>query len=164
MFGRTIRVKLTLHPQTAAGQELLDLARQLLKGIPTQEEATKWIKQLELWHEHYESFIRERTSRPNPKPRQRKWWYTHGRLRSAYYQLNKLVQDNQLFTYLDEDLMKQTNQPIPRTTNYVEGGINSQIRTLLKHHRGMQQTHQQRLVDWYLYSRTKDQKPPRNFL
>ena len=33
---QNIRVKLTLHPQTLAGQELLDLARELLRGIATQ--------------------------------------------------------------------------------------------------------------------------------
>ena len=160
---QNIRIKLTLNPQTEAGRELLQLAKELLKGIPTNEQASDWIQRLELWHEHYESFIRERTTRVDPQPRQRHWWYTHGRLRSAYYQLHKLAQDNQLFTYLDDELLKQTGQPIPRTTNYIEGGINSQIRTLLKHHRGMNQNHQQRLVDWYLYGRTNDQKPPRNF-
>ena len=80
---------------------------------------------------------------------------------SAYRQLDKLLKDKQLFTYLETDLTKEL---IPRTTNYVEGGINSQLRTKLKLHRGMSEEHQRRLVEWYLYSRTKDQKPPRNFL
>ncbi len=44
------------------------------------------------------------------------------------------------------------------------GGINSQLRTKLKLHRGMNEEHQRRLVEWYLYSRTNNQKPPRNFL
>ena len=67
-------------------------------------------------------------------------------------------------TYLDEELLNKTRQLIPRTTDYVEGGINSQLKEKLRLHRGLNQTHQQRLVDWYLYSRTKDQKPPRNVL
>jgi hypothetical protein len=158
---QNIRVKLTLHPQTEAGQELLQLAKELLKGITTKEQAALWEQRLATWHACYESFIRERTNVVDPKPRQRKWWYTHGRIRSAYYQLNKLLQDNQLFTYLETDL---TDEPIPRTTNYVEGGINSQLKEKLKLHRGLNQTHQQRLVDWYLYGRTNDPKPPRNVL
>ena len=105
--------------------------------------------------------IKARTYAINPNPSQRKWWYTHRGLRSAYRQLDKLLKDNQLFTYLEPDL---TTELIPRTTNYVEGGINSQLRTKLKLHRGLNQTHQQRLVEWYLYTRTKDQKPPRNCL
>jgi len=157
---QNIRLKLTLHPLTEAGRELLQLTRDLWQ-VNTTEQATSWKKQLEAWHVRYESFIRERTNVIDPRPRQRKWWYTHGRIRSAYYQLHKLVEDNQLFTYLETDLI---NEPIPRTTNYVEGGINSQLRTKLKLHRGMNEEHQRRLVEWYLYSRTEDPKPPRKFL
>lgn len=109
----------------------------------------------------YGDFIRERTYADNPRLGQRKWRYTHERLRSAYRQLAKLVRDEQLFSYLDEQLLQQANQPIPRTTNYVEGGINSQLRTKLKLHRGMSKEHQRRLVEWYLYSRVESQKPTR---
>jgi hypothetical protein len=157
---QNIRVKLTLRPQTEAGRELLQLTRDLWQ-VKAPEQATHWQERLETWHKRYESFVRERTYIQDPKPNQRRWWYTHGRLRSAYYQLNKLLQDNQLFTYLDSTL---TTEPIPRTTNYVEGGINSQLRTKLKLHRGMSEDHQRRLVEWYLYSRTEDPKPPRKFL
>jgi len=157
---QNIRVKLTLHPQTEAGRELLQLTRDLWQ-VKASEQATHWQERLEAWHKRYESFVRERTYIQDPKPNQRRWWYTHGRLRSAYYQLNKLLQDNQLFTYLDATL---TSEPIPRTTNYVEGGINSQLRTKLKLHRGMSEDHQRRLVEWYLYGRTEAPKPPRKFL
>ena len=157
---QNIRVKLTLHPQTEAGQELLQLTRDLWQ-VKASEQATHWQERLETWHKRYENFVRERTYIQDPKPNQRRWWYTHGRLRSAYYQLNKLLQDNQLFTYLDTTL---TPEPIPRTTNYVEGGINSQLRTKLKLHRGMSEDHQRRLVEWYLYSRSEDPKPTRNCL
>jgi len=158
---QNIRTKLSLHPQTEAGRELLSLVKELLKGIYTKEEALIWQAKLMAWGEHYDSLIRERTYAPALRPSKHQWWYTHGRLRSAYKQLDKLLKDNQLFTYLETDL---TTEPIPRTTNYVEGGINSQLRTKLKLHRGMSEQHQRRLVDWYLYSRTNDPKPPRNFL
>jgi hypothetical protein len=156
---QNIRVKLTLHPQTEAGQELLQLTRDLwhVKSI---EQAVGWEQQLEAWHTRYADFIRERTDRSEYERGRRRWWYTHGRLRSAYYQLHKLLEDNQLFTHLEQ----LTNVPIPRTTNYVEGGINSQLRTKLKLHRGMSEDHQRRLVEWYLYGRTEDPKPTRKFL
>jgi len=160
---QNVRSKLTLFPQTEAGKHLLLLAKILLKGLHTQEDAARWQAKLEAWEQLYGDFIRERTVNPNPRPSQRKWRYTHERLRSAYRQLTKLVRDQQLFTYLDDDLLTQTNQqPIPRTTNYVEGGINSQLRTKLKLHRGMSEEHQRRLVEWYLYSRTENPKPTRN--
>lgn len=158
---QNVRVKLTLHPQTEAGQELLALTKALLRGIATKEAAQLWQEQLKSWEQQHGSFIRERTYTQDPKPGQRKWRYTHERVRSAYRQLAKLLRDNQLFTYLDDTL---TTVPIPRTTNYVEGGINSQLRTKLKLHRGMSQEHQRRLVEWYLYGRTEDPKPPRNCL
>jgi hypothetical protein len=157
---QNIRVKLTLHPQTIAGQELLQLTRDLWQ-VKTPEQATQWQQRLQAWEQRHGSFIRERTYVPRPRPGKHNWWYTHGRLRSAYRQLAKLLQDNQLFTYLDDTI---TTVPIPRTTNHVEGGINSQLRTKLKLHRGMSEEHQRRLVEWYLYGRTEAPKPPRNFL
>jgi len=159
---QNVRTKLTLFPQTEAAKHLLLLTKILLKGLHTQEDAARWQAKLDAWERLYGDFIRERTVNPSPRPGQRKWRYTHERLRSAYRQLTKLVKDNQLFTYLDDSLLQQTNQAIPRTTNYVEGGINSQLRTKLKLHRGMSEEHQRRLVEWYLYSRTEEPKPPRN--
>lgn len=159
---QNVRSKLTLFPQTEAAQHLLLLTKILLKGLYTTEDAARWQAKLNTWEQLYGGFIRERTVNPDPKPGQRKWRYTHERLRSAYRQLTKLLTDDQLFTYLDGSLIQQTNQPIPRTTNYVEGGINSQLRTKLKLHRGMSEDHQRRLVEWYLYSRTEEPKPPRN--
>jgi hypothetical protein len=160
---QNIRVKLTLHPQTEAGQELLQLTRDLWRA-ETLEQAAHWEQRLEDWHKRYADFIRERTDRSDSEPGRRRWWYTHGRLRSAYYQLHKLLKDNQLFTHLATALVAKTNQPIPRTTNYVEGCINSQLRTKLKLHRGMSADHQRRLVEWYLCSRTENPKPTRKFL
>lgn len=159
---QNVRSKLTLFPQTEAAQQLLLLTKILLKGLHTADDAKRWIGKLGTWEELYGDFIRERTVNPDPRPGQRKWRYTHERLRSAYRQLTKLAKDQQLFTYLDEQTLQQTKQPIPRTTNYVEGGINSQLRTKLKLHRGMSEEHQGRLVEWYLYSRTECPKPTRN--
>jgi hypothetical protein len=160
---QNIRVKLTLHPLTEAGRELLQLTRDLWK-VQNPEQAVGWQQELEAWHEHHSDFIRERTNKDTSEPGKRRWWYTHGRLRSAYHQLAKLLRDNQLFTHLDPEVLVKTTHPIPRTTNYVEGGINSQPRTKLKLHRGMNEEHQRRLVEWYLYSRTEVPKPTRKFL
>jgi len=143
---QNVRVKLTLHPQTVAGQELLQLTRDLWK-VTTIEHSLAWQQRLQVWKKQYGDFIRERTYFANPTSGRRRWWYTHRGLRSAYRQLDKLLQENQLFTYLDTTL---TEELIPRTTNYVEGGINSQLRTKLKLHRGMNEEHQRRLVEWYL--------------
>jgi hypothetical protein len=154
---QNIRAKLSLHPSTLAGRALLQLTRSLWQ-VDTLGNAGNWVRDLDEWEKIYGSYTKEQTYAERLNGHTPRWWYSHGRLRSSYRQLRKLQNDRQLFTYL-EDL---TSEPIPRTTNHVEGGINSQLRTLLKLHRGLSQAHQQRLVDWYLYSRTKDPKPPRN--
>jgi len=163
-----MRSKLTLRPKTTAGQELLSLARILLRGIDTTTQRDKWIHELYAFGERYKTFINERTyGEPSPATGRTRWWYTHRGLRSAYRQLTKLVEDRQLFAYL-EVIVVDTDTgepvPIPRTTNHVEGGINSRLRDLLKLYRGLLVKHQIRLADWYLHTRKARQKPPRNFL
>lgn len=148
-----IRTKLTLHPESLAGQDLLNLAQGLLH-VRTKRQARRWKRQLKFWYRKHQDFVNERTIKINPKPRQRKWRYTHERLRSAYHQLHKCADDLLRSSY-------RSNPELPSTTNHIEGGINSQIRTNLKAHRGMPAAHQMRLVDWYLYSRTEEPKPPR---
>lgn len=157
---QNIRAKLTLNPQTAAGQELLQLTRDLW-SVQTKEQALLWQHRLDAWEQEYGDFIRERTYVTSPQPHRRHWWYTHRGVWSAFRQLKKLVTADQLFVYLDA---APATGPIPRTTNYVEGGVNSPLRSQLKLHRGLNQLHQQRLVEWYLYTRTTNPKPPRNCL
>ncbi len=79
---QNVRVKLTLHPLTGAGRELLQLTRGLWQ-VKTLEQVADWERQLNSWYECHQSFIRERTDRSEHEPGRRKWWYTHGRLRSA---------------------------------------------------------------------------------
>ena len=147
------KAKLTLHPNSQAGQELLNLSRRLLH-VRTRRQARRWKGSLKHWHRKHASYVTERTVKEGPKPRERSWRYTHARLRSAYYQLNKHA----------EDLLRSSYRPnpeLPSTTNHLEGGINSPIRTKLKLHRGMKNEHQTVLVNWYLYGRTENQKAPR---
>lgn len=157
---QNIRAKLTLNPKTTAGQELLQLTRDLW-SVHTDAPAHHWQRRLEDWQRRHAAFIQQRTYSALPQPHTRRWQYTHRGVRSAFTQYKKLAHQGQLFVYLNRTL---TAEPIPRTTNYVEGGINSPLRTLLKYHRGLNQLHQQRLVEWYLYSRMVSQKPTRNCL
>ncbi len=155
--------KLTLHPQTDAGKDLLRYYRTIWR-VKTAAEADEWTAQFKVFYTAHDEFLKQRTVNKQPRPGQRKWWYTHRDVRSAYRQIDKLLADKQLFTYTEPILQKRTNEPIPSTTNYVEGGTNSPLKDLLRSHRGMPQTHQQRLTEWYLYDKTKDKKPPRKFL
>jgi hypothetical protein len=151
-----VKTKLTSHPESRAGQELLGLTRGLLY-VRTRRQARRWKRRLKNWHRKHQGYVNERTVKHKPKPRERSWRYTHERLRSAYRQLAKIT----------DDLLRSGYRPspeLPSTTNHVEGGVNSQIRTRLKQHRGMTNEHQMVLVNWYLYTRTEGQKPTRSCL
>lgn len=156
-----VKAKLTLRPESEAGKDLLVLARALLH-VHGKRQARLWKRKLKGWYRTYNSYIGQRTVTANPKPGQRKWRYTHDRTRSAYRQLRNIT----------DDLLRSSYRPhpeLPRTTNHVEGGTNSQLRTKLKDHRGMPYEHQMKLAERYLYSRTEaaktqslfGQKPPR---
>lgn len=148
-----VKKKLTLHPESRAGQDLLVITRKLLH-VRTRRQARRWKRQLKRWYGKHRNYINERTVIQEPQPRKRTWRYTHERLRSAHRQLVRQSDDLLRSSY-------RANPKLPSTTKHVEGGINSQIRTKLSNHRGMKNEHQMVLVNWYLYTRTEGQKPPR---
>lgn len=145
---RNIRAKLTNNPESPAGQDLKWLMSYLCKAR-YENDALWFVGTFYSLYDTHLSFINERTINHNPLVK-RKWWYTHGRVRSAYKQIANLVEQDQLFAYITHPRLN-----LPNTTNMLEGGINSRLDELLLRHRGLTQVHQQRLVDWYLISRTK---------
>ena len=136
-----VRQKLTLNPETQAGQELLCLSRELLK-IKSIEHANNWQSKFKIWKDKYYEFISQKSVNPETG----KIWFTHARLRSAAYNLGKLILNKTLFSFLDNREMKSMN-------NVLEGGINSPIRYLLNSHRGTNFNGQQKIVEIYLLKR-----------
>ena len=157
---QNMRGKLTLNPQTEAGIDLLAHYYQIWQ-MTTAKLGSRWETVFyEIYHYH-EVFLAERTYRHTPVSGKRNWWYTHRNTRAAFRQIDTLLKTKQLFTHLEEDLLETTGEPIPRTTNHMEGGTNSTLKGQLYIHRGMPSLHQQRLTEWYLYAKTEDPKPPR---
>lgn len=145
---RHARLLLTRRPQTQAGQVLFTLVKELL-GIRTRRQQRRWLHRYRRWQTRYDHFLKERTDNPWSK---RHWWYTHRKLRAA----------RSLITHSLPYLFTFVRYPeIPRTSNHVEGGINSRIKDLLKIHRGLSPDRQRVLVAWYLKSR-QIRKPTRN--
>lgn len=143
---RQARAWLTLHPQTRAGRELLILVR-TLSSIHTRRQKRRWIRSYRQWVRRHDCFLKERSWHG------RRWWYTHRKIRAVRSLLTNSLPH--LFTYVGHDR-------VPRTSNHVEGGINSRIKDLLRIHRGLTPHHQQIMVAWYLATR-QGQKPTRNF-
>jgi hypothetical protein len=153
---RNIRVKLTLKPQSEAGLDLQWLMSQM-KAVIDQQTMAEFIAIFNCLQERHHSFITEKTINNNPLVK-RKWWYTHGKVRSAYGQIEKLINDDQIFAFITHPDLR-----LPKTTNGLEGGINSRLDELLYRHRGMTIEHQKRMVDWYLDSRTEWPYISRNY-
>ena len=137
-----VRQKLTLNPETQAGQELLCLSRELLK-IKSIEHANNWQSKFKIWKDKYYEFISQKSFNPESG----EIWFTHARLRSAAFNLGNLLLSGTLFNFLDNNEIKSMN-------NVLEGGINFPIRYLLNCHRGTNFVGQQKIVEIYLLKRS----------
>ena len=133
----------TTKPNTIAGVELYILAKDLLK-IETKEEAEKWTKRFAEWVIKHQRFLSEMTidEKGNKRP-------THERLLKAERSIIKLLQENTLFTYLEEELY--IDSKIPSTNNRIEGGVNARLREMLRNHRGLSVERRIKAVYWWCY-------------
>lgn len=143
--------RLTRRPKTPAGQALRVLVNQLF-SIRTRRQKRRWIRAYRGWRKQYDRFLKERTIGQQPG-KKRTWWYTHKRIRSVRTLLDNALPE--LFTYIG-------HPEIPRTTNHVEGGINSRLSELLHRHRGISLEKKEVLVATFL-SGKQGEKPTRKF-
>ena len=104
---RNTRVDLTNRPRGEAGRGLLGLARRLVR-VTTADEAAAWLKELNDWHGRHDDYLKERTvAKQDPMhARGRKWWWTHERLRRAYFRLVRLNRAGVLFAFCDPAVLK----------------------------------------------------------
>ena len=114
-----VRRKLTLRPETDAGQQLLSLVFRIAKSTESE-----FIQALTLWHNTFQPFIDEKIYILGT----RRWRYIHRRVRSAYLSLKRNLPF--LFTY-----QKYPELHIPNTTNSLDGYW-SRLKNLLTAHRG----------------------------
>jgi len=114
-----VRRKLTLRPETEAGQTLLSIGFSISKK-------TELIltRELEEWFKKYGAFINERSYTIGTK----RWRYTHRRVRAAFNSLKRNLPF--LYTY-----QKYPDLHIPNTTNSLDGYW-SRLKNLLSAHRG----------------------------
>ena len=139
-----VRRYTTGNPQTAAGNELLVLARDLLK-LSSKQEKDKWIERFINWMEKYHRFLSQMTYDEHGKSRP-----THERLLKAQHSIMRLLKEGTMFTYLDDSLIARIGQ-IPSTNNQLEGGINSRLRAMLREHRGLSVERRIKAVFWWCY-------------
>jgi len=148
---RLARIRLTRHPKSQAGKELLALVRRLF-DVRNGKQKRRWLAVYRRWERRHADFLRER-SEGDPVPgKRRRWWYTHRNIRAA----RSLIRNSlpHLFTFIGRP-------DVPRSTNHVEGGINSRIKELIHRHRGLNDEQKRVLVALFL-GQNQRQKPPRN--
>jgi hypothetical protein len=146
---RLVRLRVSCHPTTQAGYELLRLSMRL-KTVWTRRQRRRWVRVFAHWRKTYKKTIDEKTTVILFNGR-KSWRYTHGRLHSAYSLINNSLPN--LFTYVG-------HWDIPRTTNLVEGGINARIKELIHRHRGLSGGKKKIIAFNYLLKRRE--KPTRN--
>lgn len=157
---RNTRTDLTSRPRLEAGRELKKLSDQLTK-IHDAEAAAKWGEALNAWHLRWRDFIAERTfardDPANPKASKQEWWWTHQELRRCYRRLEKLFREGKLFAFLDPELT--AGGPVARTTNRLEGGVNSPLKRMFLDHHGLPEEHMRRACEWMCYMKSGSPDP-----
>lgn len=99
------------------------------------------------WCERWDGFLEERACLDGNCA------YTHERLRKARTSLSRLVSSGHLFAYLDDWLT--LGESLPSTNNRIEGGVNSQLREMLRLHRGLSPAKRIKAIFWWCYLRTE---------
>ena len=112
--------------------------------IHNDEDARAWILRLSQWEITFKDFLNEMTKDEQGNTRS-----THERLLKGYYSLVRLVTTKTLFTYLDEKVVP--SHPCPATNNPIEGGVNAQLRALIRNHRGLSIDRRIKAVFWWCY-------------
>ena len=146
----------TSRPNTMAGAELYVLAKDLLK-VEDLQGAQKWGNRFTDWILKYQDFLSEMTIDEFGHKRP-----THERLLKAERSLLKLVRENTLFTYLDQELIADFK--VPSTNNQIEGGINARLREMLRDHRGLPVDRRIKAVYWWCYMHSPEPLSPSDIL
>ena len=133
----------TSRPNTLAGLELYALARDLF-DVKSIEDSKIWVDRFTGWIVKHKRFLSEVTYDENGKIRPK-----HERLIKAEKSILRLLNDNTLFTYLNEELRAEFK--IPSTNNRIEGGVNACLREMLHNHRGLSVERRIKAVFWWCY-------------
>lgn len=134
----------TARPKLQTGRELYLIARDLM-GIETLHQAGLWVERYLDWCGFWADFLEDRTVVDGRRA------CTHERLRRAR---SSPVSAGTLFTYLGPALAKAG--PLPSTNNMIEGGVNSQLRAVLRNHRGLTSVKRVKAAFWWCHAHSGD--------
>ena len=141
---------------TLAGAVLYQIAKDLMY-VKSEGQAFVWMSRLEEWNWRHKEFLMEQTRDEHGKLR-----YTHDRLLKANRSLLRLIQAHTLFTYLDKSILNGIKGPA--TNNRIEGGVNAQLRAMLRQHRGLSVEKRIKAVFWWCYMHSPKPLSPAEIL
>lgn len=132
----------TSGPKPQAGIELYRPAKELLH-IESLRQAEWWAGRFLQWSDFWSDFLEERSLVDG------RLVCTHERLRKARRGIALPVGAGTLFTCFDPGLTAEA--PLPATSNAIEGGVNAQLRSVLRNHRGLSTLKRVKAVFWWCY-------------
>ena len=151
-----VKRQTTTRPNLQAGVELYGVAKALLR-VHDLDAAAARLASFEEWCGRWEGFLPERTAADDGS-----WEWTRKRLATARDGLLRLVGRGVLFTFLDPELA--VDGPLPSTNNQIEGGVNAQMRAMLRDHRGLSTPRRAKAVYWRCYMHTESPLPAAGIL
>jgi len=166
-IDRFVRNHVGVRPTEPAKLSIRKLAGKLFK-IDTLKKAKNWTLLFLSEYEKFKDIIEEK--RPLPNPGKKTHYHVYKRLHDAWHHVMSALKKGHLFTFL-EDALTDKNIKCPHDTNSLEGGINARVKELCRSHRGTTSLLEQRIVEWYLVTRSEhsieavirdflSQKPP----
>lgn len=144
----------TRRPRLVAGRELAHLMHALM-DVTTLAEAHAWGDAYQDWLTRWASFLAEQA-----KHKDGYWRDKHERLVKAYKAINRVLANDELFTYLDPALPG----PVARVNSPIEGAVNAQLRALLRTHRGLPLLRRVKAIYWWCYLHSPNPKPAATLL
>lgn len=153
-FGQVKRCT-TTRPRLQAGAELYGIAKDLLH-LDSLDEAAGWLASFARWCAEWDGFLKEKAVVDGRAQ------FKHERLRKARRSLERLARAGTLFTYLDAKLLE--GGAVPATNNRIEGGVNAQLREMLRRHRGMGLERRIKAISWWCYLHTECPLPAADIL
>jgi len=118
-----------------------------LSKTDTARKAENWCKKFNALYEEHKDYIEEFSFSIDEETGEViRRFRTHKNLFSVCNEINNLLKKNRLFLFIEHG--------IPNNSNYLEGGINSPLKNLMRCHRGLVLERQKRMWEWYLLSRS----------
>jgi hypothetical protein len=135
---------LTRNPKSEAGKDLKRFNDTFIKLRLTKDQ---FIEQMETYLKTYQDYLNEMSETEPTR-------YKHEKLRKA---LNKYRNNlKYMFTYQTETKTEpQPQNPIPNTTNHIDGGVFSPMKRLLNNHAGTTKQRRRTWIILFLNSRGK---------